>query len=301
MILQVGSSGRYVVLLQKALVHLGFQISIDGAFGPGTQAAVIAFQKNAGLTPDGIVGATTETALYSAVQGGGHFIPAPGPTVPVPNPPSGGGILPSPTPGSTGGPIHGVDCYHLDAVNSWAKIQQAGFLFAMIKTSQGTSADPKCGQFFPGAKAQGMPTGGYHFMNYNVSGAAQAKEMFNILNGSGYVKTDMIPWCDWEYGDGHNPTSSEISIVRNFLDTMDALVNRVTGIYCSDYLPGAVGHPQWFTSRPLWDARYGGTPVNKYVYHQYSGTGSVPGIGNPADVNIFHGSLEDLKSWILKT
>src|SRR5699024_223315 len=41
-------------------------IAVDGNFGAGTERAVIAFQKSAGLTADGIVGRLTWDALYAA-------------------------------------------------------------------------------------------------------------------------------------------------------------------------------------------------------------------------------------------
>lgn len=50
--------------LQEALLKAGFSPGdIDGDFGPGTQAAVIAFQKSAGLVPDGVAGVRTQAAL----------------------------------------------------------------------------------------------------------------------------------------------------------------------------------------------------------------------------------------------
>lgn len=49
-----GSKGPSVVWLQQ---HLG--IPADGSFGPGTEAAVIAYQRRHGLTPDGVVGPAT--------------------------------------------------------------------------------------------------------------------------------------------------------------------------------------------------------------------------------------------------
>lgn len=50
--------------LQAALLTAGFNPGdIDGDFGPGTLAAVIAFQKSRGLVPDGVAGVRTQAAL----------------------------------------------------------------------------------------------------------------------------------------------------------------------------------------------------------------------------------------------
>jgi putative chitinase len=63
-ILKEGSSGPAVTALQKQLQAHGFPPgAIDGDFGPGTAAAVIALQRSEGLVPDGIVGTRTAQAL----------------------------------------------------------------------------------------------------------------------------------------------------------------------------------------------------------------------------------------------
>jgi putative chitinase len=63
-ILNLGSSGASVIALQQALQNAGFSPgAIDGQFGPGTQAAVLAFQNNQGLSADGVVGPQTAAAL----------------------------------------------------------------------------------------------------------------------------------------------------------------------------------------------------------------------------------------------
>jgi putative chitinase len=62
--LRRGNSGAAVAQLQQRLKDLGFDIGvIDGVFGPGTEAAVIAFQKSQQLGADGVAGPQTLAAL----------------------------------------------------------------------------------------------------------------------------------------------------------------------------------------------------------------------------------------------
>jgi peptidoglycan L-alanyl-D-glutamate endopeptidase CwlK len=65
--LQPGASGDAVTALQQALLAAGFNPgAVDGNFGPGTQAAVLAFQRSEQLVADGIVGPSTAAALHLA-------------------------------------------------------------------------------------------------------------------------------------------------------------------------------------------------------------------------------------------
>jgi len=62
--LKEGSTGRAVAKLQAGLKKVGFNPGlVDGDFGPATKAAVIGFQKSAGLLADGIAGPRTMRAL----------------------------------------------------------------------------------------------------------------------------------------------------------------------------------------------------------------------------------------------
>lgn len=57
---RLGSRGEEVRQVQKKLKELGYYSgAVDGIFGSGTQKAVRAFQKNCGLTVDGIAGPKT--------------------------------------------------------------------------------------------------------------------------------------------------------------------------------------------------------------------------------------------------
>jgi hypothetical protein len=68
--LKPGDTGTQVKVLQRALARLGFfKGTVDGDYGPATQAAVNAFQTSNGLTADGVVGPATLTALTTALNG----------------------------------------------------------------------------------------------------------------------------------------------------------------------------------------------------------------------------------------
>ena len=62
--LRLGSRGETVRKLQMYLKKRGFfNGEVNGIFGPRTRAAVIAFQRARGMTPDGVVGVRTLAAM----------------------------------------------------------------------------------------------------------------------------------------------------------------------------------------------------------------------------------------------
>ncbi len=63
-------SGRDVVTAQYLLRARGYSVSVDGAFGAGTESAAKSFQSAQGLTADGVIGANTWEKLVLTVQNG---------------------------------------------------------------------------------------------------------------------------------------------------------------------------------------------------------------------------------------
>jgi hypothetical protein len=75
-----GSTGSLVEGIQKRLSDYGYAISVDGVFGPQTDAAVRHWQRANGLLADGIVGPITWTSLFPA--GGAPTVAVGPPPVP---------------------------------------------------------------------------------------------------------------------------------------------------------------------------------------------------------------------------
>lgn len=61
--IRLSSEGNFVALLQFILRNYGYDISVDSIFGERTRDAVIRYQRENGLDPDGIVGQNTWRTL----------------------------------------------------------------------------------------------------------------------------------------------------------------------------------------------------------------------------------------------
>ncbi len=81
-ILRLGDRGSDVMEIQSLLKKIGYDPGpIDGIFGRRTQQAIIQFQKDNGLTADGIIGPNTYRVLMPLLLGYDIYIIRPGDTI----------------------------------------------------------------------------------------------------------------------------------------------------------------------------------------------------------------------------
>lgn len=80
-VLRQGMSGTDVMEIQALLQKLGYDPGPpDGIFGPRMRAAVVSFQRNFGLTPDGVIGPATHRAMERFLLGYDRYTIRPGDT-----------------------------------------------------------------------------------------------------------------------------------------------------------------------------------------------------------------------------
>jgi g-D-glutamyl-meso-diaminopimelate peptidase len=80
--LALGSTGPNVKLIQSLLNKIGYNAGrVDGIFGSQTRQAVISFQRNNGLSPDGIVGPATWAVFERLLLGYDTYTIRPGDTL----------------------------------------------------------------------------------------------------------------------------------------------------------------------------------------------------------------------------
>jgi lysozyme len=287
--LQLGAQGPAVLSLQGVLISGKYLAGpADGAFGPLTQAALIAFQKSKNLPADGIAGPDTMASLF-------------------------------PLKGDLAGFPRGIDVSHYQGTVDWAKVSAAGFSFVYAKTTQSSqSVDPNFPQNWSTLKGGPLLRGAYHYFDTAAPAAAQA-DLFCKTVGA-LLATDLPPMLDFEAAgqDGCSP-DQRVSAALLWLQSVASSLGRTPILYTNaDFFENGAGdslrlagYKIWMAQYPLDGAQtqYAATspppPVavrlpsawTQWNFWQYSGQGLIPGAfsgENLVDFDVFQGSLKAL-------
>jgi lysozyme len=192
----------------------------------------------------------------------------------------------------------GIDVSYYQGDITWERVARAGVKFAFIRAYDGTSVfDAKFVANWQGAAKARLLRGAYQFFRPEQSPSDQADLMIRALRTHGMG--ELPPVLDVESTDG-----IPLELVAERAAAWIARVREQLKIEPIVYTN--VGMWRWHPARelgtqPLWLAHYTTNcalvpaPWVRWAFWQYTDNARVPGITGAVDLDVFDGTLEDLR------
>ncbi|TNC52535.1 glycoside hydrolase [Rubellimicrobium rubrum] len=202
--------------------------------------------------------------------------------------------------------VHGIDVSRWQGTIDWPTARANGVSFAFIKATEGGDrSDPGFEGHWRGAAAAGVPRGAYHFYYFCTSPEIQANWFIaNVPRERGALPPVLdMEWNAQSPSCRHRPEPATVRAqAKTFLDILHSHYGQRPIIYIT---------PDFWTENQMWllqgeevwlravtrhpEEAY---PGAAWSFWQYSGTGLVPGINGPVDLNAFAGSPEAWAAWV---
>ena len=191
----------------------------------------------------------------------------------------------------------GVDVSEHQGEIDWKKVRDAGVEYAMIRlgyrgnTEGGLFEDPMAEQNLQGARDAGLKIGAYFYSQATTPAEAreEAEYSLKILDG---MKLDYPLAFDWEYVDEEARTGDmdPITLTESTIAFCEEVeqAGYQPMVYFNQDLGGRMFLLEELADYDFWLAMY--TDEMNYPYRvdmwQYTQEGTVPGIPEPADINL---------------
>jgi GH25 family lysozyme M1 (1,4-beta-N-acetylmuramidase) len=209
--------------------------------------------------------------------------------------------------------LNGIDVSHWQGSINWSSVKNAGYVFAFIKATEGTSyKDPNFNTYYPAAYYAGVVRGAYHFARPNLSSGTYQANFFASNGGAWSADNRTLPGAlDIEpnpYSGGYCyglSTTAMRQWITDFYNTYKSRTTRDVVIYTTaSWWNTCTG--SWtgmYTKSPLWVAHWGvSTPTepagwaqySTWTFWQYTNCKSVPGISGCVDGDYFNGDYSRL-------
>jgi len=199
---------------------------------------------------------------------------------------------------NTEGEVWGLDVSHHQSTIDWDKLIDQKPHFVFLKATEGiTNKDDKYDWNYKEAKNKHIPVGSYHFFSYKSSGHEQAN---NFLSTVKFNSGDLPPVLDLEFTKKMPPAFLVKVELMDFIKTIAEKLACYPIIYCNNrffelYLKGCL--PE---KCKLWIVDYKAKPNGNWTFWQSSNKHKLPGIKGYVDLNIFNGSIENMKNLLNK-
>ena len=191
----------------------------------------------------------------------------------------------------------GIDVSHWQGNVDWTKTKQSGVSFAFIKATEGTSVkDDTFQKNFNDCKSNGILVGAYHFGHASNDPTQEANFFCSVVAGKQF---DLPVVLDIEIADGVSKNKI-VEYVRTWITTVETVLKTRVILYSGAWF--AKTYLSAFGEYPLWLAQYtdNTTPVavdgfKDWTFWQFTQSGRVLGVNGFVDVNVFNGTLKELK------
>ena len=203
-------------------------------------------------------------------------------------------------------PIHGIDVARYQGAIDWRAVRGAGVSFAWIKATEGGDLlDAEFKSNWRDARRAGLRRGAYHFYYFCRSPEDQARWFIrNVPKEAGSLPPVLdIEWNHTSPSCKRRPSGAT---ARHEAERFIALISDHYGrrpvVYTTVDFYRDTGIGQ-LKGVDFWLRSVAGHPEEVYpgahwAFWQYTGTGSVPGIGGDVDLNVFGGSAERWLQWL---
>ena len=200
--------------------------------------------------------------------------------------------------------IHGIDISHYQGEVDWKRLKQTRqgqfpiqFIF-MKATEGGDYSDDKFIANFDSAKVHGFIRGAYHFYNPKTDANKQADFFINSVK---LEPGDLPPVLDIEKkGRDVKKLQQDLKI---WLRKVESHYGVKPIIYASYKFKTKYLNDSVFDSYPYWIAHYYVDSVRyqgEWKFWQHTDVGTLPGIEDKVDLNIFNGSSQELGEFLME-
>lgn len=202
----------------------------------------------------------------------------------------------------------GVDVSQYQRTVEWKRVAAGGYSFAFIR-----ALDPMFQMNWTSAKEVGILRGAYYVFDYKADPGSQADKFIKTIltaNDNG----ELPPVLDLEPIDLKSATEPAAR-VKFWLDRVEEAFGKKPIIYSNtinlnNILDEDGTPPTWLGDYPLWLAQYPSTYAdemqpslprgqNNWTFWQFTDVGQVEGISTKADINVFNGTLEELRQFAI--
>lgn len=194
--------------------------------------------------------------------------------------------------------VHGIDISHYQGQINWKMLEQTRqgqfpiqFIF-MKATEGGDFPDKRFVANFDSAKAHGFIRGAYHFYNPKTDANKQADFFINSVK---LEPGDLPPVLDIEKK-GKDMKKLQADL-KHWLRRIESHYGVKPIIYASYKFKTRYLNDSVFNSYPYWIAHYYVDSVEykgDWKFWQHTDVGTLPGIKEQVDLNIFNGGKEGL-------